>query len=102
MLILIFLNTRNLIMKMNSPQNLTLAKMKNLKLCFLLLCPLILAACGPAEKQQESVAEERAKYEPEDGKVILFLGFLKSFFSPGIPVYRIMCMLKQIGTAFID
>src|SRR6478609_2633163 len=34
--------------------------------------------------------------------LILVLSFTQSLFAPGIPVYRVMCMLKQVGTGFVD
>ena len=33
---------------------------------------------------------------------VFFFCFLQCFFAPGIPIHRIMCMLKQVRTCFVD
>lgn len=49
--------------------------MKDFSFWLLGCCVLILSACGAQEKQQQDgPVEERALFEPEDGKVILFVG----------------------------
>jgi hypothetical protein len=40
--------------------------------------------------------------DADNQHLIFIFGFLQCFISPGVPVHRIMGMLKQIGAAFVD
>jgi hypothetical protein len=44
----------------------------------------------------------RGVADAEENGFVLFLGSSESFFSPGVPIHRVMSMLQKIRASFVN